>query len=363
MNDPSDRVDLSVVLPFRNERGNLPELLDRLRRTLNPTDLPYELVFVDDGSNDGGAEVLEQYARADRRIRVLVLSRNFGQHIAGSAGIDAARGEMIVWMDSDLQERPEDIPRLVDKHREGFDVVYARRTRRRQPPLRAWMSRTALTLLNWLSGQAVSPDRACLRLFSANVAEALRRCPERNRYMGYLMPWLGYRCAEIDIEADARRRGATNYSPSRLIRLALAGLTSFSTAPLRLAAVLSGATIAACLLGVSYVLYRYVAYGFVISGWASLIIALLLLHALQFAVLAVVGEYVGLTYAESKRRPLYLLARTVNSPADRAPSDPGAGSAGPIRGKAVSALGIHTAAGRFLSAGHRSPAARPAGAR
>lgn len=304
--------DLSIVLPFHDEAANLPELLARLHAALRPCGLAFELIFVDDGSTDDGALIIEGAARLDERIKLLVLSRNFGQHIAGTAGIDIARGRMVLWMDTDLQERPEDIPRFVAKFREGFDVVYARRRSRRQSRCRALASRWTLSAMNRLVGLNVSPDRACMRLFSAEVAQALRRCEERNRYVGYLMPWAGYRSAEIEIEIDSRCRGRTKYSVIHLMRHAASGVTAFSVAPLRVAAILSIMTIACCTAGIGYVLYRYFMYGFVISGWASLMIAMLMLHSMQFAVLAVLGEYMGLTYTETKRRPLYLCARQVN---------------------------------------------------
>ena len=143
--------DISIVLPFCNERGNLPELLERLQNTLGRVGLTYELIFVDDGSTDDGAAFLAEVACTDERIKVLVLSRNFGQHIAGTAGIDAARGRLVLWMDTDLQERPEDIPKFIAKQREGFEVVYARRKCREQGRLRALTSHTYLGLLNRLA--------------------------------------------------------------------------------------------------------------------------------------------------------------------------------------------------------------------
>ncbi len=210
------------------------------------------------------------------------------------------------------------------------------------------MSHTALKLMNRLVRLDVSPDRACMRLFTAKVAQSLRGFEERNRYMGYLMPWAGYRTAEIEIDIDPRKRGETKYSMFRLVRLAWTGVTAFSVAPLRVAAVLSVASIAACAIGVVYVLYRYFAYGFVISGWASLIIAMLMLHSLQFAVMAVLGEYIGLTYTETKRRPLYFLSRRINCQNDTmmARSMPAAealltqpGHDGPQQGAPVGSVG------------------------
>ncbi len=314
--DGNSSVDVSVVLPFRNERDNLCELLDRLNVTLEAAQLSYELIFVDDGSTDDGVAVLAERARSDSRIKVLVLSRNFGQHIAATAGIDVARGRMVVWMDSDLQERPEDIPRFVAKHREGYDVVYARRILRRQPWLRTVMSHAFLSVLTRLSGlKNISTNRPCLCLFSAQVADSIRALPERNRYLGYLMSWTGYRTTEIEIEIDERRHGKTNYSWASLIKLGLTGLSSFSVAPLRISAICSCVALLACVMGVLWVLYKYFFLGIGVSGWASLIIALLVLHALQFAVLAILGEYIGLIYTETKRRPLYFCSRTINLPA------------------------------------------------
>ena len=307
--------DISIVLPFRNERDNLIELLDRLQATLEAAGLSYELIFVDDGSTDDGVLVLEPRARLDHRIKVLQFSRNFGQHVAATAGIDVARGGMVCWMDSDLQERPEDIPRFIAKYREGFDVVYGVRRRRRQPRMRAWMSLLAMTVLNRLAGLDVSPNQAVMRLFSADVAAAIRRFPERKRFLGYLMPWAGYRSTNIQLEIDSRRRGKTNYSWVRLVQHVLTGLTSFSVAPLRISAVCSCLALLGCVVGVLWVLYGYFTHGYEgVSGWASLIVVLFVLHAMQFAVLAIVGEYVGLTYTEAKRRPLYFCSRTINVP-------------------------------------------------
>lgn len=306
-------VALSVVLPFRNERGNLPELLQRLRASLEGAELSYELIFVDDGSTDDGFRYLAEQGRSDARIKALQLSRNFGQHVAATAGIDTACGTMIVWMDTDLQERPEDIPRFVAKHREGYDVVYARRTLRRQPPLRKLASHLFMWILARLSGlKNTSTNRPCLCLFSAQVADSIRALPERNRFLGYLMSWTGYRTTEIEIEIDERRHGKTNYSWASLIKLGLTGITSFSVAPLRISALCSCVALLGCVMGVLWVMYKYFFLGIGVSGWASLIIALLMLHAMQFAVLAILGEYIGLTYTEAKRRPLYFCARTVN---------------------------------------------------
>jgi len=305
-------VDLSVVIPFYNERENLGELVHRLRATLDGLDLRYELIFVDDGSVDDGVTILEALARQDFRIKVLVLSRNFGQHVAATAGLDFARGAAILWMDADLQERPEDIARFLASLHEGFDVVYGRRTRRRQSALRTLASHAYLRVLNRLAGYAVSDNRTFMRMFTAQVAGAMRSFEERNRFLRYLMPYAGFRSAEIEVTVDPRQRGSSKYSWTKLLLHGLGGLTSFSVAPLRLAAVFSCLTIAACGAGVTYVLYRYLVHGIAISGWPSLIIALLVLHALQFAVLAILGEYVGLVYTEAKRRPLYFCARAIN---------------------------------------------------
>ncbi len=310
--NPPAGPDLSVVLPVHNEAANLPELVARLRRTLDRSELRYELVFVDDGSTDASVSVLADFAETDRRIRVLVLSRNFGQHVAATAGIDVATGAMVLWMDSDLQERPEDIPKLVAKFHEGFDVVYTRRVRRRQTPLRAWASHAFMHALNRVGRLNVTPDRACMRLFSAQVAAEIRRFRERSRFMGYLMPYAGFRSAEIDIEIDDRRHGRTNYTWAGLLRHAITGLTSFSAAPLRLSAVMSLVTFLACLGGIGWVVFKYFAWGVGVSGWSSLIIAVLLLHAVEFAILAIIGEYVGQTYLETKQRPLYICARAIN---------------------------------------------------
>ena len=301
---------LSVVVPFLNEASNLPRLVAELERVLTPLGLTWELVLVDDGSRDGSLAVVRRELGQRPRITatVLSLSRNFGKEAALTAGLEAARGDVVVPLDADLQDPPELIGAMLEQWRQGFDVVYAVRRRR------AGESRTKrLTafgfyrLMGRLSSTAIPADTGDFRLMDRCVVEALVQLPERTRFMKGLFAWVGFRQTALTYDRDARQRGRSNWNYWKLWNLALDGITSFSRLPLQ---VLSGGGLIIASLALLYgawMVLRTLLFGIDLPGYASLITAVLFLGGLQLIGLGVLGEYLGRVFEEVKRRPLYLV--------------------------------------------------------
>jgi polyisoprenyl-phosphate glycosyltransferase len=299
---------LSVAIPLHNEEAGIPELLRRLGAVLDSIPGgPHEIVFVDDGSRDRTLELLHAAAVKDPRLVVVALSRNFGHQPALTAALDYVSGDVVVAMDGDLQDRPEAIPALLAKHREGFDVVYARRVKRKE----SWPLRLSYfvfyRMLASLADTRLPPDSGDFALMSRQVVEQMRAAPEHNRYLRGLRAWVGFRQTGVVVERDERFAGTTNYGPLKLLKLASDGLFSFSIVPLRAAALLG---LAAILLSTGFSIYTLYAKLFLHrapAGFTSIMLFMSFLAGVQLFFLGVIGEYVGRIYNETKRRPLYVV--------------------------------------------------------
>lgn len=311
------RPGLSVIVPLLDEREVLPELLRRLEDVLEELEqTPCEIVLVDDGSTDGTRQLIREAVERDERIRGVFLSRNFGHQAAITAGLDHTRGEAVVVMDGDLQDPPEAIPRLLAKHREGYDVVFARRTGRKE----AWWLRVAYRLfyrvLAALSALPLPLDAGDFSLMSRRVVEEIRRMPERNRFVRGLRTWAGFRQCGIAVERGARHAGQPKYDLRRLVELALDGIFSFSMVPLRLATVAGAATVA---ITGGYALYALVAKLWLDrspQGFTALIVTIVFVSGVQLLFLGVLGEYLGRIYRETKRRPHYVVEDRIGATED-----------------------------------------------
>ncbi len=308
MGPPARQVPLSVVIPVYNERDNLPVLFERLDSALARSGLEYELVFVDDGSSDGTAELLAREAARDARVRVVTLSRNFGHQAALLAGLEHARGQAVVTMDGDLQHPPELIPQMVALWQRGAEIVQAVR---RQPadenPLKRLGSRGFYRLLGLLSRVQVTPGASDFRLMDRVAVEALLACRERCRFHRGLVHWIGFRRVELPYDAAPRAAGRSKYSWRAIWRLAGDAIFSFSTWPLRLAGL---AGVAVSLVAMAYLLFVIWARLFTdrtVPGWTSILAAVLVLGGMQLIVLWILGEYVGRLYEEAKQRPIYIV--------------------------------------------------------
>jgi glycosyltransferase involved in cell wall biosynthesis len=306
------RDTLSILVPVYNEAAVLELFYTRLTAVLDPLDFDYELVFVDDGSSDGTALLLEDLARRDARVKVLLFSRNFGKEAAMSAAIEHASGQAAIPIDADLQDPPELIPALVARWREGYDVVLARRTSRAQD---AAMKRgTALAfyrLFNLVSDIRIPDNVGDFRLMDRKVLDVLKLMPEKDRFMKGLYSWPGFRQSYVEFERPERAGGTTKFNYWRLWNFALSGITSFSTLPIRFSVYL-GLFIASCsfLFGF-YIIVKTLIQGADTPGYASLMVVVLFLGGVQLFFLGLLGEYIGRIYREVKNRPLYVVARRI----------------------------------------------------
>jgi dolichol-phosphate mannosyltransferase len=292
--------ELSVVLPVLNEEALLPELHRRLTSVLEELDLSYEILYVDDGSTDGSVDILRDRARGDERVTVLILSRNFGHQLALSAGLDFARGEAVVLMDSDLQDPPEVIPELVKLWRTGVDVVYAQRNAR--PGESVFKRGTAFLFYRLLRAVAtveIPTDTGDFRLLSRRGADALRRLRERSRFMRGLVTWLGFKQGRVLYDRPARSSGESKYRPGQMLRLALTAMFSFSRFPI-------------ALLGITGAFVSVGSLVWVGLGLSAVTGALFLLGGVQLIGLWVLGQYIATIAEEVRRRPLYLLRESIN---------------------------------------------------
>lgn len=303
---------VSVAIPVFNEEAVLPELLRRLGAVLDGLPGgPHEVVFVDDGSRDRTLDVLTAAIATDPRIRVVVFSRNFGHQPAFGAGLAHARGDVVVLMDGDLQDPPEAIPRFLEQHQAGYDVVYARRVGRKEGLGFRFAYALAYRLINRLSDIPLPLDAGDFALLSRRVVDAVNHLPERQRYLRGLRAWVGFRQIGIEVERGARFAGEAKYTVGDLIRLAVDGMLAFSVAPLRAAAVVGALSVLASVLFAIYAVYVRLVHGHTPEGFTALLVAVTFLGGVQLFFLGVVGEYVGRIFEETKGRPSYLVAQVL----------------------------------------------------
>ena len=302
---------VSLVFPIFNESACLPVLWDRISEVMASLDYDFEVIFIDDGSTDGSFDRLNAIAAADMRVKLLRFSRNFGHQIAITAGIDMTDGDAVIVMDSDLQDPPELIREMLAKFEEGMDVVYAvRRDRLGETWFKKMSATIFYKILNWMSSTPIPSDTGDFRLMSRRVVAALRTMREQDRFVRGMVSWVGFNQCPVYFDRDPRLAGQTHYPFRKMVKFALNGIVSFSTVPLRWASwlgfMLSGAAGVYIILVVGL---RVTGHTF--PGYASLMIAVLLLGGIQLMTVGILGDYVGRLYMESKKRPLYIVSETV----------------------------------------------------
>jgi glycosyltransferase involved in cell wall biosynthesis len=303
---------VSIGIPLHNEQEVFPELLARLLQVLDALPGgPHQIVFVDDGSTDGTPQLLRDAARRDARVKVVALSRNFGHQAALGAALDYATGDALVLMDGDLQDEPEVIPELLRQHEAGADVVYTRRASREEGLLLRAAYKLYYRIMSAMSEVPVPLDSGDFALLGAPVVAALRRMPERQRYLRGLRTWVGFKQVGVDVQRKARSAGRPKYTTWKLIQLALDGICSFSTVPLRAAALTGLAAIVASVAFAIYAVYVRIVVGAVPVGFTASLIITTLLSGVQLLFLGVIGEYLGRVYAEAKGRPTYVVAEII----------------------------------------------------
>lgn len=299
---------LSVIVPCYDEEAVIRETHRRLALVLDTLEgAAYEILYINDGSRDQTATILRELAAADARVRVVLLARNFGHQMAVTAGLEHAAGEAIVIIDADLQDPPEVIPEMVERWRDGYQVVYGVRTYREgETAFKLFTAKLFYRLINSLSNIEMPLDVGDFRLLDRRVVEALKQMPERDRFLRGMVSWVGFKQCGVFYRRAARFAGETKYPLVKMIRFAADAVLSFSFKPLRLAIYTGFFAIAAAFGGILYAVYKYYE-GDVVRGWASTFVALLLMSGVQLITIGIIGEYIGRIYGEVKKRPLYLV--------------------------------------------------------
>ena len=299
---------LSVVVPMYNEADNVGELYVQVKATLERLGEPWEIVCVNDGSSDATLAHLVKLHLADTRLKVVNLSRNFGKEIALTAGIDHACGQAVIPIDGDLQDPPELIAELVAKWREGYDVVNAtRRSRQGESWFKRATARGFYSLLEKMADIPIPRNTGDFRLLARPAVDALKSMPERTRFMKGMFAWVGFKQTAVIYDRHPRRAGLTKWSYWRLWNLAIGGIVSFSTVPLRVWSYFGlGVAMLAFMYGL-FLIVRTMLYGIDLPGYASLMVVVLFLGGVQLITLGVLGEYLGRIYDEIKQRPLYIV--------------------------------------------------------
>jgi glycosyltransferase involved in cell wall biosynthesis len=298
--------ELTVVVPICDEEEGLKPLYDRLTAALAGVD--YELLLVNDGSRDRSFERMLALHASDGRVSVLDLSRNFGHQVAITAGMDHARGDAVVVMDADLQDPPEVVVLMLAKYREGFDVVYGvRENREAESAFKRATAWVFYRLMRLLTPMDLPPDSGDFRLLSRRAVDAVRQLREQSRFVRGMVRWIGFKQTALAYRREARVTGQTKYPLWKMVRLAVDAMISFSTIPLRVATALGLAVAAGCVSYAVYAVTMKVFTGHTVQGWASLMVAILLVGSAQLVCLGILGEYVGRIYDEVRARPLYLV--------------------------------------------------------
>lgn len=318
----SEQVFLSVVVPMYNEEEVIEVTYGRLKAVLSNLGETYEMIFVNDGSRDRTAAIVKALGGHDRTVKLVDFSRNFGHQIAVTAGMDHASGRCVVLIDADLQDPPEVIVEMVARWREGYDVVYGQRTLRKGE---SWFKKATAAafyrLLRSMTSVSIPVDTGDFRLMDRKVVDALSEMRERSRFIRGMVSWAGFRQSSVEYVREERFAGETKYPLRKMLRLSLDAITSFSTKPLKIAGILGMIMSVIGFIYLFVVLYQHFFTDSTKPGWTSLIAISLLFHGITLVLLGVLGEYIGRTYEEAKRRPLYLVASKVNFQTEKQAED------------------------------------------
>jgi glycosyltransferase involved in cell wall biosynthesis len=315
---PNADLVLSVVVPCYNEEEGIGACHARLTTVLQGMGEGYEIIYIDDGSRDRTAELLRALHEQDSHVVVLRLSRNFGHQPAVSAGLTMTRGEATVIIDADLQDPPELIPEMVALWRHGYQVVYGvRSSREGETTFKLWTAKLFYKMINRLSDIDIPLDTGDFRLIDHRVVEAFRQMPERHRLLRGMSSWIGFSQVGLNYHRASRVLGETKYPLKKMLSLALDGIVSFSTVPLRLVTLIGFCSAGISFLGIVYsILVRLFTHSWV-RGWAISFIGMLFMSGVQLLCLGILGEYIGRIYTESKQRPLFLLREVLQAPVTR----------------------------------------------
>ena len=307
--DPKDGTQLiSIIAPAFNEAEGLPEFVNRLQTVMKKQPYPYEIVLVNDGSQDDTLKVMRSLKRGHRQIAIVNLSRNFGKEIAMTAGFEYAQGDAVIVIDVDLQDPPELIPEMLKNWEAGYDVVYAqRRSRAGESWLKKKTAKIFYAISSRLGKSPIPANVGDFRLMSRRVVEALLALPEQHRFMKGLFAWVGFPQTAVLYDRDPRNAGETKWNYWSLWNFALEGLTSFTITPLLLSTYFGFSVAFLAFLYGIFIVFKALFFGEAVQGYPTIMVTILFLGGVQLIVLGVIGEYLGRTFNESKRRPLYFI--------------------------------------------------------
>ncbi len=299
---------ISIIAPVFNEETVLEAFYQQLSSTLAGINARFEIIFIDDSSNDNSLKLLYEFQQSDPRVAVIELSRNFGKEIALTAGLDHSHGDAVIIIDTDLQDPPELIPDFIREWKNGYDVVYAQRTSRRGD---SWFKKVTAhqfyRLIKRVSNTDIPEDTGDFRLLSRRAVDAISQLRERHRFMKGMFAWIGYPQKAIPYQRQPRHAGQTKWNYWKLWNFALEGITSFSTAPLRLATYFGLLVAFGAFVYGGYIIYDTLVWGNPVPGYPSLMVVILFLGGIQLIGIGIIGEYLGRLFYESKQRPLYLI--------------------------------------------------------
>lgn len=303
--------EISVVIPVYNEQENIPILYERLCKTLSAISLKFEILFVNDGSQDASQKRIQELAEKDERVRYLELSRNFGHQIAVSAGLQFSNAQATVIMDADLQDPPELITELYSAYKQGFDVVYAKRQNREgETLLKKFTAKLFYRLMKRLSSVEIPLDTGDFRLIDKKVVNALNHMPEKNKFLRGQMAWLGFKHSFVEYDRPARAHGKSGYTYGKMFRLAFDAITGFSDKPLLFVSRLGLVMSLVSFLIILYAIFAYFVLEQTITGWTSLIITSTFIGGIQLLSIGIIGEYISRISANTQNRPLYIIGST-----------------------------------------------------
>lgn len=303
---------LSIIVPVYNEGNNIKPLLDRLLPIIK--EYPYELIFINDGSQDNTSDEIKLHAKHTKQIKLISFNRNFGHQMALTCGYNAAKGDCVISLDADLQDPPEIIPDMLKKWKEGGKIIYAKRARRDNDDLfKKSTAQLFYKAINFLSDTPIPQDVGDFRLLDREVVDFLNKLPEQARFLRGLVAWGGFPIEYVSFERDKRHTGTTHYPLSKMVNFALDGITSFSTKPLRLASIVGFFSASLGFMGVIYaILGRLFLPAYWVTGWTTLFVGIMFLGGVQLITIGIIGEYIAKIYQEIQRRPQYLIKETVN---------------------------------------------------
>ena len=297
----------SLVIPVYNEEANLQELNSEIKQVMSKLNESYEVIYINDGSRDHSLLVLRDLVKQDKNVKFLSFSRNFGHQAALTAGLDHAKGQAIISMDSDLQDPPQLLPEMIEKWKQGYEIVYARRKRRHDSFFKKYTALAYYRLLNKFSEVKIPRNVGDFRLIDRKVLDELKGMREKARYLRGMVAWLGFRFTFVDFDRPERKNGKTNYTLTKMARLAMNGILNFSLLPLKLGLFMGLASIFVGIIFLIYMIIDILLNSTIYQLYKWLAVILLIFAGIQFMFLWIIGEYIGRIHNETKDRPLYVI--------------------------------------------------------